>query len=52
MSAAFTRACDTLKIDDLQFHDLRHEGTYRTFSRAAIPTPAQKVSYRSSWTTY
>jgi hypothetical protein len=34
-----------LKIDDLHFHDLRHEGTYRIFPRAAIPAPAQKVSY-------
>ncbi|WP_245476750.1 tyrosine-type recombinase/integrase [Bradyrhizobium sp. Leo170] len=27
VSAAFTRACDKLKIEDLHFHDLRHEGT-------------------------
>ena len=31
ISAAFTRACDELKIDDLRFHDLRHEGTSRLF---------------------
>jgi integrase len=26
VSAAFTRTCNELKIDDLHFHDLRHEG--------------------------
>ena len=26
VSAAFTRACKVLAIDDLHFHDLRHEG--------------------------
>lgn len=31
VSAAFTRACDELKIEDLRFHDLRHEGTSRLF---------------------
>lgn len=31
VSAAFERACDELKIDDLRFHDLRHEGVSRLF---------------------
>jgi integrase len=31
VSAAFTRACDELKIEDLHFRDLRHEGTSRLF---------------------
>ena len=31
VSAAFTRACDELKIEDLHFHDLRHEATSRLF---------------------
>ena len=31
VSAAFTRACNKLKIEDLHFHDLRHEGTSRLF---------------------
>jgi integrase len=31
ISTAFTRACQKLKIDNLHFHDLRHEGTSRLF---------------------
>lgn len=31
VSAAVTQACDELKIEDLHFHDLRHEGTSRLF---------------------
>jgi integrase len=31
ISAAFTRACQVLRIDDLHFHDLRHEATSRLF---------------------
>jgi integrase len=29
--AAFTRACRVLGIEDLHFHDLRHEGVSRLF---------------------
>jgi integrase len=31
VSSVFTRACQVLRIDDLHFHDLRHEGTSRLF---------------------
>ena len=31
ISARFTRACRFLEIDDLRFHDLRHEGISRLF---------------------
>jgi integrase len=31
VGAAFTRACQHLKIKDLRFHDLRHEATTRLF---------------------
>lgn len=31
VGTAFTRACQDLKIEDLHFHDLRHEGTSRLF---------------------
>ncbi|RZN16129.1 site-specific integrase [Bradyrhizobium sp. Leo121] len=41
VSAAFTRACDTLKIEDLHFHDLRHEGTSRLFEAGL---PIEKVA--------
>jgi integrase len=33
VSAAFTRACHILGIQDLRFHDLRHEATSRLFER-------------------
>lgn len=41
VSAAFTRACDELKIEDLHFHDLRHEGTSRLFEAGL---PIEKVA--------
>nr|WP_316231698.1 tyrosine-type recombinase/integrase [Bradyrhizobium sp. SZCCHNR1051] len=31
VGTAFRRQCQQLKIDDLHFHDLRHEGTSRLF---------------------
>jgi hypothetical protein len=31
ITAAFTRACKLLSIDDLHFHDLRHDGASRLF---------------------
>ncbi|MNN97570.1 Phage integrase family protein [compost metagenome] len=30
----FTRACRAANIEDLHFHDLRHEGTLRLFEKA------------------
>lgn len=33
IGAAFRRACVRLQIEDLHFHDLRHEGTSRLFER-------------------
>jgi integrase len=41
VSSAFTRACDELKIEDLHFHDLRHEGTSRLFEAGL---PIEKVA--------
>jgi integrase len=49
VSAAFTRACKFLEIDDLHFHDLRHEGISRLFEMGwSIPQVA-KVSGHRSW---
>lgn len=49
ISANFTRAMAFLKIDDLHFHDLRHEGVSRLFEMGmAIPNVA-KVSGHRSW---
>jgi integrase len=41
VGAAFARACDELKIEDLHFHDLRHEGTSRLFEAGL---PIEKVA--------
>jgi integrase len=49
ISANFTRACALLKIEDLHFHDLRHEGVSRLFEMG-VPIPnAAKVSGHRSW---
>ena len=48
VSAAFTRACHFLDIDDLRFHDLRHEGTSRLFEMGLnIPHVASATGHRS-----
>lgn len=50
ISASFTRACAFLAIDDLVFHDLRHEGTSRLFEMGwNIPHVAAVTGHRS-WT--
>ena len=48
ISAAFTRACKLLGIDDLHFHDLRHEGVSRLFEAGwGIPHVALVSGHRS-----
>lgn len=48
ISAAFTRACKFLGIDDLHFHDLRHEGISRLFEMGwSIPRVADVSGHRS-----
>jgi integrase len=48
IGAAFTRACKILGIDDLHFHDLRHEGTSRLFELGrTIPQVACVTGHRS-----
>jgi integrase len=48
ISAAFTRACQFLAIDDLVFHDLRHEGISRLFETGlGIPQVAMVSGHRS-----
>ncbi len=50
ISASFTRACAFLGIDDLHFHDLRHDGISRLFEMGwSIPRVAC-VSGHRSWT--
>jgi len=48
ISAAFTRACAFLGIEDLHFHDLRHEGVSRLFEMGwGIPHVAAVSGHRS-----
>lgn len=48
ISTSFTRACVILGIDDLRFHDLRHEGISRLFELGwSIPRVATVSGHRS-----
>ncbi len=49
ISAAFTRACALLGIEDLHFHDLRHEGVSRLFEMGRTVPLAASVSGHRSW---
>ncbi len=47
IGAAFTRACKLLGIDDLHFHDLRHEAVSRLFEMGrTIPQVASVSGHR------
>lgn len=50
ISANFTRACRVLGIDDLRFHDLRHEGISRLFEMGLTIPHVAAVSGHRSWT--
>lgn len=50
ISAAFTRSCALLGIEDLHFHDLRHEGVSRLFEMGRTVPLAASVSGHRSWT--
>ncbi len=48
VGSAFTRSMHTLEIEDLRFHDLRHEATSRLFElQLDIPQVAQITGHRS-----
>jgi integrase len=49
ISANFTRACKLLDIDDLRFHDLRHEGISRLFEMGWNIPHVAAVSGHRSW---
>lgn len=49
VSASFTRACKLLGIEDLRFHDLRHEGCSRLAEDGATIPQIQQVSLHESW---
>jgi integrase len=50
VSASFARACITLGIEDLHFHDLRHEGISRLFEMGWTIPRVACVSGHRSWT--
>ena len=49
ISAAFTRACNFLGIEDLHFHDLRHDGVSRLFELGWNIPHVAAVSGHRSW---
>ena len=49
ISTSFTRACKFLGIEDLHFHDLRHEGISRLFEMGWTIPQVATVSGHRSW---
>jgi len=49
ISSRFTRACKALGIDDLHFHDLRHEGVSRLFEMGETIPHVAAVSGHRDW---
>jgi integrase len=49
IQAAFTRACKILGIEDLRFHDNRHEGTSRLFERGYRIHEVAQFTLHNSW---
>lgn len=49
ISAGFTRACKLLEIEDLHFHDLRHDGISRLFEMGWNIPHVAEVSGHRSW---
>lgn len=51
VGAAFTRACHVLCLEDLRFHDLRHEATSRLFERGYSIQEVAQFTLHESWAT-
>ncbi len=49
VSSIFPRACQALNIDDLRFHDLRHEGVSRLFESGYRIEQVSLVSGHRDW---
>jgi integrase len=49
LGAAFRRACRELKIENLRFHDLRHEGTSRLFEAGFPIEQVALVTGHKDW---
>jgi integrase len=50
IGASFTRACQLLGIEDLHFHDLRHDGVSRLFETGLNIPRVAAVSGHRAWT--
>lgn len=50
ISTSFTRACEFLEIEDLHFHDLRHDGISRLFELGWNIPQVAAVSGHRTWT--
>jgi integrase len=51
VSSTFTRACQICGIEDLTFHDLRHEGATRLAENGFTIPQIQMVTLHESWNT-
>lgn len=51
IGAAFARACRFLEIEDLRFHDLRHEATSRLFEAGYSIEEVSQFTLHESWST-
>lgn len=49
VGTAFRRQCEDLKIEDLHFHDLRHEGTSRLFEAGFTIEQVALVTGHKDW---
>ena len=49
IGAEFRKACKLLGIDDLRFHDLRHEGCTRLAEQGFTIPQIQQISLHDSW---
>lgn len=49
IGTAFTRACKALRIEDLHFHDLRHEATSRLFEQGYRIEEVAAITLHESW---
>jgi integrase len=49
IGTAFRRACQELEIEDLHYHDLRHEGTSRLFEAGLQIEQVALVTGHKDW---
>ncbi|MFX5145995.1 tyrosine-type recombinase/integrase, partial [Acinetobacter baumannii] len=51
VSVYFTRACNALEIEDLRFHDFRHEAATRYAEDGFSIPKLQTITLHESWNT-